>query len=572
VVVGDLRNLTGDARLDDALEQAFRISLEQSRYVNVVSDLKVRETLQRMQRPDGTKVDRDIGSEIAQRDGARALVLPTVAEVGGHLRVSLEVVDPRTQTTVYALSQDGKGIGSALASVDKVNEHLREQLGEALQSVQKSALPLPDAGTPNLEALKAYALARNLTYTTRDRDSTVSLYRRALALDPQFALAHADLARFLASIGEPGNALDEWRKALAIPNRLTQHETLRVQLMLQQGTTPAAYFHAAKQYLALYPDDDQVIGRLATNTWHQLNEFALAEKLFRWSLEPAFPSKGLRTYGLAITQLGQERIPQALDTFRKSNEYGFSGAGEYYARAFDALGRHADADKVFFASAGGRAGWKGETAVTTWIDRGQWVTADADAKAWVQGSEKAGDVLGMLRARAALATVATLTGQGKDAPRRLDELLDSVRTNARAVDAIYPPASAELRLYAGLLAARRGDARGVDAALAATRDSQQVRDFPTLVQLRQVVLAEQERLSGNPRAAMARLAPLAAQDSALVCVHWALRRAALAAGDGAVAASQEHWFSSHRGRRFAESTTTDVLRFFNAAPLDATAH
>ena len=72
VVVGDLRNLTGDPRLDDSLEQAFRISLEQSRYVNVLSDLKVRETMQRMQRPDDAKVDRASGSEIALRDGARA--------------------------------------------------------------------------------------------------------------------------------------------------------------------------------------------------------------------------------------------------------------------------------------------------------------------------------------------------------------------------------------------------------------------------------------------------------------------------------------------------------------------
>ena len=115
VVVGDLRNLTGNPRLDDSLEQAFRISLEQSRYVNVLSDLKVRETLQRMQKKTDAQVDRAAGSEIALRDGARALLLPTVAEVGGRLRVSTEVIDPRTQTTVYAVTADGKGIESALA-------------------------------------------------------------------------------------------------------------------------------------------------------------------------------------------------------------------------------------------------------------------------------------------------------------------------------------------------------------------------------------------------------------------------------------------------------------------------
>jgi hypothetical protein len=83
--------------------------------------------------------------------------------------------------------------------------------------------------------------------------------------------------------------------------------------------------------------------------------------------------------------------------------------------------------------------------------------------------------------------------------------------------------------------------------------------------LRQVVLAEQERLAGKPGAAVARLAPLAGKDTTLVAAHWALMRAARAAGDVAVAEAQAKWLATKRGRVFAESTTTDVLRFFNAA-------
>ncbi|MEO6364978.1 MAG: putative peptide modification system cyclase, partial [Luteimonas sp.] len=101
VVVGDLRNLTGQPVLDESLEQAFRISLEQSRYVNVLSDLKVRDTLALMKRKPGTLLDREVASEVALRDGARAVILPTVAEVGGRVRVSAEVIDPHSQTTVY---------------------------------------------------------------------------------------------------------------------------------------------------------------------------------------------------------------------------------------------------------------------------------------------------------------------------------------------------------------------------------------------------------------------------------------------------------------------------------------
>jgi putative peptide modification system cyclase len=158
VVVGDLRNLTGQPVLDESLEQAFRISLEQSRYVNVLSDLKVRDTLQLMKRGPATPLDRGVASEVALRDGARAVILPTVAEVGGRVRVSAEVIDPHTQTTVYAESADGTGAGSALGSIDKVTGELREKLGEAIASIERDSAPLPEVSTSNLDALKAYAL------------------------------------------------------------------------------------------------------------------------------------------------------------------------------------------------------------------------------------------------------------------------------------------------------------------------------------------------------------------------------------------------------------------------------
>src|SRR5687768_5623340 len=151
VVVADLRNLTGQSVLDDSLEQAFRISLEQSRYVNVLSDLKARDTLSRMQLKPDTILDRAIASEIALRDGARAVILPTVAEVGGKVRVSAEVIDPHTQTTVYTESADGAGLDSALASIDDVTASLRGNLGEAVQSIEKDSAPLPQVTTRNLD-------------------------------------------------------------------------------------------------------------------------------------------------------------------------------------------------------------------------------------------------------------------------------------------------------------------------------------------------------------------------------------------------------------------------------------
>lgn len=564
VVVGDLRNLTGDPRLDEALEQAFRISLEQSRYVNVLGDLKVRDTLQRMQRKPDAAVDRALGSEIALRDGARALLLPTVAEVGGRLRVSAEVVDPHTQTTVYAVSADGKGIESALGSIDDVTDQLREKLGEAMQNVQKTSVPLPNVATPSLDALKAFAVARNVANTSQDREQALGLYRRALQLDPQFALAYADIARLHAALGEVAQASEAWRRAQALPQRLSPQERQMVELMLASNDGPAAYFRKAEEYLALYPDDYRVISRLSANQWHQRNDFRTAESLIRRSLKPQFERLGAAHYSLGIYLLGQEKYDAALLEFRRASETGFLGAGELHARVYDARGQHAQADKTYAASTSGRDGWQGETAVITWLDRGQPTRAADAAREWRQRMDADDDLAERLRARAAVAAVAALSGQG-DAGPALRDLLALVDARESDASAIYPPLSAELRLFAGLLAAHRSDRAGVDEALRRTEGSALVRDYPTLAQLRQVLLAEQERLAGQPRAALARLRPLAQRDTALVAVHWALLRSAQATGDVASVQARTRWLATHRGRIFAERTTSEVLCFFNAS-------
>ena len=564
VVVGDLRNLTGDARLDESLEQAFRISLEQSHHVNVLGDLKVRDTLQRMQRKPDAQVDRTLGSEIALRDGARALLLPTVAEIGGRLRVSAEVVDPQTQTTVYAVSADGKGVESALSSIDEVTDQLREKLGEALQNVQKTSLPLPNVATPSLDALKAFAVARNVVNTSRDREQALGLYQRALQLDPEFALVWADIARLHASMGEVAQAREAWRKALSLPQRLSPQERQVVELMLASNDGPTGYFRKAEEYLALYPDDYRVIGRLSANLWHQRNDFRAAEAMARRALRPQNERYGSAHYSLGIYLLGQEKYDAALAEFARARAAGHTGPGEYFARAHDARGQHAKADQVYTASTIGRDGWQGDAGVTTWINRAQWAQAHAAAEAWMAKADADADVLDALRARAALASVAVFSGN-HGARSRLRELAAAVEAKGAEADAIFPPASTELRIYAGMLAAYLGDQAGVDEALARTRDSRVPADYPTVGQLRQVLLAEQERLGGRPQAAAARLRPLAADEKALVVVHWALLQAQRAAGNAVAAQAQQQWLATHQGRVLAESTTTDLLRFLNAA-------
>jgi putative peptide modification system cyclase len=564
VVVGDVRNLTGDARLDDSLEQAFRISLEQSRYVNLISDLKMRETMQRMQRKPETQIDRAIGSEIAMRDGARALLLPTVAEVGGRLRVSAEVIDPRTQTTVYAISADGKGIESALASIDDVTGQLREKLGEAMQNVQKTSVLLPNVSTPSLDALKAFALARHVVNTTEDKKAAIGLYMHALELDPDFALVYADIAKLHASRSEAAQAKVQWMLALAKPGRLSPQEKMRIQLWLGQYDAPGPYLQQVDQYLTLYPDDFDVIARAATNICHMRNDFAGAQRLVKRTLVPAANNQGDHQYGLGIFLLGQERYAESLVAFRKSRELGFTGWGTYYAYLFDVQGQPAQADKVYAESNNAQDGRKAEFEVVTAIGRGQWPHARAAARDMLATATAGKDSLEILRAHAAMASVAVVTGDA-EAGKQVRGLLAAISADGADADALYAPASIDLRLVAALLAARLDDAALLQVALQQAEGQAVLKEYPFVGQLQQVVLAEQERLQGKPQAAVARLQPLVKQETALVVVHWALMRAQLAAGNETAASVQSRWLATHRGRAYTEATSTEVLYFFNVA-------
>ncbi len=303
VVVGDMRNLTGDERLDESLEQAFRISLEQSRYVNVLSDLKARETLQRMQKPEDTTLDRGIASEIALRDGARAVILPTVSEVGGRLRVSAEVVDPNTQATVYAETADGRGIGSALDSVDDVTGALREKLGEAMASIQQDSKPLPQVTTGNIEALRAYALGINELYKWNP-DGALQFFKQAIQIDPGFTLAEVGIARAYLSSDDLNSAQPYIRSAAKNAANLTRKDRLYVEAW---AASFGSYSNMQEKWQvlgAVYPDFYSAHMNYALTGWQYGNDYSGSEKLKTAADSPKNPIKEVFLATLAYLQLG----------------------------------------------------------------------------------------------------------------------------------------------------------------------------------------------------------------------------------------------------------------------------
>jgi putative peptide modification system cyclase len=323
VVVGDIKNLTGQKTLDESLQTAFRVGLEQSRYVNVVPQLQVRDSLKRMERdPAATEVDRTIGSEIAVREGARALVIPTVAEVGGRVRMTAEIIDPNTQTTIYSDSIDAQGEEGMLPGMDDLLRKMRGRLGESLASVSEASKPLAQITTSNLDALRAFGKAEGALGNGKVQDALLML-REALRLDPKFSLAWQRLGTIqLYVLNDASAAMSSLEMASKQVDRLSAREQLVLKGMRSYFGNVGEWVDQWGTVAELYPDDmgaQQNLGMAHMWYQHQLKE---AIPRFVAVTNSNHPLRGISWYCLAMIHTEFGDFQAAADAIAKGRALG----------------------------------------------------------------------------------------------------------------------------------------------------------------------------------------------------------------------------------------------------------
>jgi putative peptide modification system cyclase len=554
VVVGDLKNLTGEAAFDDSIGTAFRIGLEQSRYVNVLSDLKTRETIKLMQRdPDATDIDRAIGSEIAIRDGARALILPTIAEIGGRVRITAEVVDPVTQTTVWSESADGAGAASVLPSLDQVNQKLRVRLGEALATVSKDSMPLDKVTTGNIDALRAFSRGSHKEDGAAYSDA-LALYGQAIALDPDFALAHVATARIHYGEGRYGKAVVELRAARTQRDRLSARDALYVDAWYATLSTPAIADEKWRLFANMYPDYSPGLGMHAYVSWQQYNRYAEAAATVEKAIVNKNSSRTLNQHLLGVLYLGSERHDDALKQFEAAEAGGFERVA-FHAMAFATQRRFTDATSALARDAGGNDETRLINRAIFALDQGDLGATRkiiADARATVERIHSdVGGIDGMALSVAALDGHASLGA--------LRAYLQEQSANARQGVTDIDLFDHRFRmLLVAYLAARQGDAGlAGDAVVAAGT----MKGYPALDDMRAVVEAEMARSVGDPERAISLLTARLNGDE-LYLVHVALLDAQVAGGNAKAALDSARWLSEHRGRAYTEYNSNWILRGF----------
>ncbi len=563
VVVGGLHNLTTDKLFDQSVDSALRISLEQSQYVNVLPELSVRQTLQRMElNPDKATVNRAVGSQIALRDGARALILPMVAEIGGRVRVTAEVIDPNTQATVYSVSADGVGAQSVLPSLDSVSKQLRGKLGEALAMVSKQSMPLAHVATANLNALKAYSLG-DAAYSVLDLNTAEAYFNEALQIDPHFALARVSLALIYYAQNRPDKALKEMRAAQADPARLSPREALYVDAWVTNFLAPRKALEKWKVLATVYPDYFRGVGASAFFIWSDSNDFTAAIPYLRQAAAPENPHRAISEYLLGTLHAEAGHYADAMKAFSRAIADGLRNQYSYYAAAYAAQRQFPKALSILGSPGTGDASIvDANIRIAIALDQGNWPTASVPGNVTPASAPGDSSSPGTSLDITDLSLRAIDGAPAKAQTAALAGYIDNVGKTLASAD-IAMRSDLKFRVVlAGYLAAHAGDVQLAQRALAIAKADPS--DIPLLDNLRDVAEAEIQRVSGRPQNALAILKPLV-NGSELYVTHVVMMDAYADAHANVDALAQARWLASHRGRAYFENTVDQLLTPFNVA-------
>jgi eukaryotic-like serine/threonine-protein kinase len=314
IVIADFANTTGDPVFDSTLKEALAVDLEQSPFLNVLSDRKLSETLKLMGRTSDQRVTRDIGREVCVRTGSKALLVGSIASLGSHYAIVLKAVSCGTGDLLGAAEAEAESREKILQTLGEAAATLRGKLGESLASLQKFDKPLDEATTPSLEALQAYTEGDRLAREKGDTDA-LPLLKRAVELDPNFARAYASLGVRYNNLGQASLAIENVRKAYELRDRASEREKYYISCTYFTLVT-GELEKAIQQYelwIRDYPRDFVAQTNLGVN-YFTMGQFERAAAVTRQALALE-PDSILGYNNLGVAYFSMIRLDEAKSTF-----------------------------------------------------------------------------------------------------------------------------------------------------------------------------------------------------------------------------------------------------------------
>jgi tetratricopeptide (TPR) repeat protein len=236
VVLGEFDNRTGDPAFDGILRQGLSTQLEQSPFLTLVSDQQLQQVLRFMNRPPETRLTSEVAQEICERTGGTAVLDGSIASLGSQYVLWLRARNCSTGDILGQEQAQAEKKEQVLDALTRIAAQIRARLGDSLATIREHSTTLEQATTPSLEALKAYSIARNALFA-RGFAAAIPHLQRAIAIDPQFAMAHADLGFFYWNMGHTDVGAEHVRKAYELRDGLSERERLFILFLYDRQVT-----------------------------------------------------------------------------------------------------------------------------------------------------------------------------------------------------------------------------------------------------------------------------------------------------------------------------------------------
>jgi eukaryotic-like serine/threonine-protein kinase len=429
ILITDFVNTTSDPVFDGTLKRALAVDLGQSPYLNVYPDQKIRQTLQFMGRSPNDRITNDVGHEICQRDGIKAMLNGSIDSVGGQYLVTLEATNVSSGDSLGRQQAQADRKEDVLNALHGAATKLRGQLGESLSMVQKYDMSLSMATTSSLDALKALTLG-DAKHNMGDDLGAIPNYQRAIEIDPNFAMAYARLGVVYNNLQQVELSQQNRQKAFELRDRASEREKLYITShyyadngQLDKGI--AAY----ELYRQTYPRDSIPYNNLAV-IYNQLGQFdnGLENAKRAVELDPdslSGYSQIVQAYG------GLNRLEEARSTINAAfQRKGSTKAYHLWLASMDwGAGKDADIEKELQTASEDPDGALGALGFRVGLAsfRGQM----RQARDFTRQTEEAFDRLhlqGGATAKAQLASAEALVGNYAEAGKGATDALQSSRT------------------------------------------------------------------------------------------------------------------------------------------------
>jgi serine/threonine protein kinase/Flp pilus assembly protein TadD len=319
ILLAEFTNTTGDTVFDDTLKQALAVQLGQSPFLDIFSENRVRESLKYMNMSPDTRVTEDVAKQICARQGIKAMLVGSISGVGNHYVVSLEALNSNTGDMIASEQFEVDGKEQVLKSLGPAASRLREKLGESLSMIKKFDAPIEQVTTSSLEALQQYSLGVQ-HHSRADYPHAIPYYKKAIQIDPYFAIAHARLALCYNSNRQFEAARDEYKRAYDLRDRVSERERFVIAASYYGGVTGEwdAQISELEMWKDKYPRDAEPLN-LLSNKYTLVGPFekAVSEGRAAIDLNP----KDARPYvNLAVAFIGLNRFPEASQTLKQARD------------------------------------------------------------------------------------------------------------------------------------------------------------------------------------------------------------------------------------------------------------